>query len=332
MPNDRTEPSRNYRNASKRFRPSRGTGTTWLHPLVALLLSCGAAAADEPSDAWGVSGEAVVLHGNDHPFGSDGAGPSGIVAGAVRYGEWFAGAALVGVTPELRMAGDFRAHDPLREMGRLAGWVGRLGAFPVPLGGLDLPSSRIETSLSLRAGAEGGAIDDLAEDTRDLVHEMFGVGVRDLHSANETKPLFGLSGYASLALPLRELGPITTTFAPFTYGAFGTDVVEGAVGAMLALQSLNEDRLPYHPLSDTAAHAPMFGGDGLALFTTARAVAHDSLYGGLEEPLVLEAGASGQVTLFDRFRVGADVACETALYAGAPKGSCMANVRFGTTF
>ena len=109
-------------------------------------------------------------------------------------------------------------------------------------------------------------------------------------------------------------------------------MAEAAGGVQLAFQPVEEKALPFLMQSLTGAYAPMFGGDGLSVFANARLVAHEGLYGGLEEPLVFEAGATAQQTFFQTLRVGVGAKCSTKLYEGAPKGSCVATFRSGIRF
>ena len=291
-------------------------------------------AAPTPSNGTRGEWEALVAYWNDYPFVSDGAGPTGSIEIAIRRGTVFGGIGLFGVSPELRLPGDFRAVDPLPEQGRLVAWLGKHETRSAPsLGGIALPTgSRVDRSIALRLGGEGGAIDGLAEDARDAVHTMMGSNIRPLYSTHDLRAVFGVSGHARLAVPIAHIGSARLLAAPFAYGSLGTDVVEGAGGLMLAMQPLGEPKLPFLTHSGTGAHAPMFGGDGIGLFANMRAIAHDSLYAGLEEPWVFEGGITAQVTFGGRLRLGAAASCSTDLYERAPKGSCIAAMRAGVRF
>ena len=278
--------------------------------------------------------ETLGVHSNDFPFDSDGAGPAGSLEGVVRRDRLFLGAGLFGLTPEIKVEGNFRDIDPLEEKARLSVWAGRLDWFEVPaLHGIEMiEDSMLDTSVSVRVGAEGGAVDDLAEDVQNTIHDLLGIGNRELTSFNDLTYEVGVAGHSRIGMRFNDARLVQTSFAPFTYGAVGTDVIEAAGGVQVAFQPVEEKALPFIMQSRTGAYAPMFGGDGLSVFANARVVAHDGLYGGLEEPFVIEAGATAQATFFSTLRVGVGAKCSSKAYEGAPKANCVATFRSGIRF
>ena len=292
-----------------------------LHGLDILQRAMAVGRADQEAER-----EIIIEHGNDSPFGSDGAGPTAYLAVAMRRGDAFAGVGLSLATPELKMVGDFR-RDPLVERGRVSLWAGKRGRKDLKrdIVGLDY-------AVSARVSAAGGWADEFALGAYELFHNMTGVGIRPMHASDDVRPGVAATGFVRLRRRLGALGPTTMVIAPYVYGMIGTDVIEGAGGLQVALSPVDEGELPFLPASRTAAHAPMFGGDGVSAYVTVRGVVMDDMYGGLERERVLESGITAQGTLRDRYRIGANAACAGELYLGADKPSCMASLRLGARF
>ena len=278
--------------------------------------------------------ETVNVHSNDAPFDSDGGGPTGSFEGVTRRDRLFLGAGLFGVSPEIKNVLNFRANDPLQEKARLSVWAGRVDWFEVPAmeNASFVRDSMLDTSALVRVGAEGGAIDELAEDVLNAVHDSLDIPNRELVSSNGTSLEAGVAGHVRLGMQLNEGRVTRLSVAPFAYGSLGTDVVETAAGVQIAVQPADAKVLPFLMMSRTGAYAPMFGGDGVSAFANMRVVAHDGLYGGLEKPFVIEGGVTAQATLFETLRLGVGAKCSSGIYDGAPKGSCIAAFRSGLAF
>ena len=267
----------------------------------------------------------MVEHGNDMPFGSDGGGASFHGSAALRRGPWFAAATALAVTPELKRRGDVRSNDPLRERGRLVAFVGRHGA-----------RGSSDASVALRGGLAGGAADRAVHALQKKMHAWAGVGDRGIHDIGPTRPIAGVDGHWRVRARDGAFGPgLRVGIEPYAFGSAGRDVAEAGAGLMVFLQRDGAEAMsPWRP--DTGAYAPLFGGNGVALFAAARAIAHDDLYGGrtgtpLARTLIASAGAVAQASVGPAV-FGVRAACSTGAYRGGPARDCYAVARGGVRF
>ncbi len=254
---------------------------------------------------------------NDNYFGSDGAGISACLELAARYGADTVGVGLVGATPEQK--GNAKS-DPLDSLAKLGGWYAR-----------DLQYGSWDYQLSGRAGIYGGAADDLAEDIRDALHDLFGYGYKDLQSTTDTTFYGGVAGWARTEYALGDGGAWAGTLSPYVHAALGNDTIEAGGGLLLALQPSGEESLALL-LPKNGAYAPTFGGDGVGLFVGLRGVAHEILYDDHTSPFIAEAGVIAQATFWDFAVVGASASCTTEPYDGADKADCKATLQMGGLF
>jgi len=264
--------------------------------------------------------ETVGGHCNDEPFDSDGAGITGCFYGAIRYNDFFAGIGTFAVTPELKNTRHFR-NDPLEEKGRLTGWIGKIGEW-----------NGYEYAYAGRVGLEGGVADDIGFDMREFFHELFGLGVHDLVSQNDTKFLAGVSGWMRTELDRIDAGTWDLRLLPYAHAAVGLDTVEAGAGFMFALQPDGESTNLALLLPKNGAYAPVFGGDGIGLFGGVRGIAYEGLYEELANPFIAEAGIVAQTTLWDFWRVGAAASCTTEPYEAAGKPDCQLSFQMGGLF
>ncbi len=153
-------------------------------------------------------------------------------------------------------------------------------------------------------GIYGGAADDLAEDIRDALHDLFGYGYKNLQSTTDTTFYGGVAGWARTEYALGDGGAWAGTLSPYVHAALGNDTIEAGGGLLLALQPSGEESLAL-VLPKNGAYAPTFGGDGVGLFVGLRGVAHEILYDDHTSPFIAEAGVIAQATFWDFAVVGA---------------------------
>jgi hypothetical protein len=261
--------------------------------------------------------ETLGSHCNDAPFGSDGGGISACIELAIRYDDLIAGIGIFGVTPEQKN----NDEDPLEEKARIVAWFGR-----------EMNGAEYDYAFAFRAGLEGGAADDIAIYSKELVHEAFGFGNRKLVSQNDTSPIAGVSGWMRTDYEIAGSGTWSMDLAPYGHGAVGLDTVEAGTGVMLMLQPRSESKGLALLLPKTGAYAPVYGGDGIGIFAGVRAVAHEGFYEKRANRLVAEAGITAQATLFEFVRVGVSTSCTNPPYEGANSPDCKLNFQLGGLF
>lgn len=284
----------------------------WRAAVAALALAAGVPAASAQSL------ETRGAYCNDNYFGSDGAGISGCIDLALHWDVNTIGIGIVGATPEQK--GNAKG-DPLDSLARVTGWYSR-----------EFEDNEIRYAITGHAGIEGGAADDLAIDIRDAMHSLFGYGTKNITSTKDTTFIGGVSGWARTEWGISDSGTWKSMWSPYGHAALGNDVIEGGAGMMLALQPSDEDRPLALVLPQGGAYAPTFGGNGIALFAGARAIAIDTLYDDNANHLIAEAGITGQATLWDFAVVGAWASCTTEPYDGAGKADCKAMFQMGALF
>lgn len=285
--------------------------------LCAALLGVGEGAVAQDAGILGLGVETRGGYCNDNYFGSDGGGITGCMEYAARYRSHTAGVGIFGATPEQQ--GDLKS-DRLDSLGKLSAWYAR-----------DLQYGAWDYQLGLRAGIYGGTADDLAEDIRDVMHDLFGYGQKDLTSTADTSFFGGVSGWARTGYRLNDAGDWATSLMPYVHAAAGNDTIEAGGGLLLALQLAGEESLAL-ALPKNGAYAPTFGGDGVGLFAGARGVAHEILYDERASPYIAEAGITAQATMWDFAVLGVSASCTTEPYDSASKADCKATLQMGGRF
>jgi hypothetical protein len=255
---------------------------------------------------------------NDSYFDSDGAGISGCMEYAVKYGTDTFGIGLFGATPELKQN---TPSDPLDELARINAWYGR-----------EFESDVFHYSVNARAGIEGGAADDVAISIKEALHDVFGAGNKKLKSTRDTTFIGGVSGWGRHDSVLSESDSVSAIFTSYLHAALGNDTIEGGGGLMLALQPASETKGLALVMPKNGAYAPTFGGDGIGIFAGVRGVALETLYDDLANPVIAEAGIMGQMTFWGFAVVGVSASCTTESYDGADKADCKAMFQTGGSF
>lgn len=274
----------------------------------------------------------LVRVGNDVPFNSDGGGVTYELAAAVRKGSIVGGVGLIAVSPDLRTDRAPELFDPLRDKGRLVGWLGTHRQGPTLRLGTH-ETVHTDWSVSARVGAEGGRIDELAQRVQEAFHELTGTPNRPRPLVDRPERVIGgISGHARARFDVHQAS-IRRSFdrlsvSPYVHGSIGNDTTQAGLGVLLSVQPSTAREGLALPLPEEGAYAPIFGGDGLGAFLSTRFVQHETLYGGAAAGFAVEGGLVGQVS-YGRFSVGAVASCVSAPYEGAPGPDCTARVRAG---
>ena len=279
-------------------------------------------------DPWRI----LLRTGNDVVFNSDGGGVTYEIAAAIRKGTLVGGAGLVAVSPDLRSDIDPALADPLRDKGRLVGWLGTHRRGPT----LRLSHEgavHTDWSLSARIGMEGGRIDRLTADVQDAFHDLTGTPNRPRPMIDRPERLIGgVSGHARARFDIHR-SSMRRSFdrlsaSPYVHGSLGNDTAQLGVGMLLSVQAADAREGIALPLPVEGAYAPVFGGDGLGAFLATRFVEHETLYGGRASGFAVEGGLVGQVSV-GRFSLGAVASCLSLPYQGAAAPDCVGRVRLG---
>ncbi len=267
--------------------------------------------------------EIITTHCNDVLFDSDGGGVSACIEANYRYNEWQFGYGLYGVTPELKNGGI--TGDNLEDLARFTVGLGQLKQTPWG-----------DYSYQGRIGLEGGLIDDIAGDLQKAVHNLFGVGFRNLVKTHKTRFIGGVAGWARVNAFVHNDNRLAIKLQPYIHASIGLDTVEAGGGFLLAFQPNSATKSLGLLLPKNGSYLATFGGDGFGIFGAARVVARETLYSGptdnMRKPVVVEFGTVAQYTAFDKVKLGWSASCTSKAYKGVPKADCKTEARIGYVF
>ena len=266
--------------------------------------------------------ESFGAHCNDIYFGSDGSGLGGCIDFAARLSnDWYLALGAFQSGPEASSGDAAFNQDPINDRGRI---VLRFGK--------EIKTDQFEATTTLRFGGEGGFVDDLVNDIRRDLHDIFSLGTRPQRGDVGFRGIAGVSGHAWQNFELGRAFGGKALFSPYIHGSLGTENIEAGGGLLIGFQPVSAEKpLPFVE-PQNGAYAPFFGDDGLGFFVAGRAVAVDTIYGDLAEEFLGEAGIVGQITLTENLRTTASASCTNDAYDGALNADCKATIRIGILY
>ncbi|MBL3529141.1 MAG: DUF2279 domain-containing protein [gamma proteobacterium endosymbiont of Lamellibrachia anaximandri] len=265
--------------------------------------------------------EYVATYCNDNLFNSDGGGLSYCFETAAHFDYFSVGAGLYAVTDEKKKGRRDPSDrlDPLSRLSFLANVVNE--------------TENSTYVITPRIGFEGGFVDDLSIRLQSAMHSALGIGQRDVVSTHGTRFLLGLSGFSRTQIYEKTIQQDRDfTIEPYFHGSIGNDTAEFGGGMFLSLQPEGEQHRVALSLPKNGSYLSERGGEGVALYIGGRTVAHESLYGDLENHLLAEIGGVAQISVYNTLNVGAGASCTTQPYQSALRSDCIVEVGLALDF